>query len=236
MLANSNQWFGNGTFKLCPQMFSQMYKTHALVNHEVLPCVFALQPSKTLIVFEPFFHSGMECSQKNNNGKNPDEFPVFFETTAIKAIRNVLQQTDMSSCFFHLSLNLQKHIQCAGLQERYMSDPQFGLKLRIIPTLAFVSLQDVINSFEKLCVVIRNQYHRDFGKVVNADIENTYIGHFQRNPSQRLPLFLIELWNMFTEIAEELQRTINNIISWRNSLQVNVLSTHSTFLSFQVFF
>ena len=36
MLANSCQWFGDGTFKLCPQKFSQIYSVHALVNHEVL--------------------------------------------------------------------------------------------------------------------------------------------------------------------------------------------------------
>ena len=36
MLANSSQWFGDGTFKLCPQIFSQIYTIRALVNHEVL--------------------------------------------------------------------------------------------------------------------------------------------------------------------------------------------------------
>ena len=48
MLSNSSQWFGDGTFKLCPQIFSQLYTNHALVNHEVLPCVFALLPSKKI--------------------------------------------------------------------------------------------------------------------------------------------------------------------------------------------
>ena len=47
MLANSSQWFGDGTLKLCLQIFSQIYTIHVLVNHEVLPCVFALLPSKT---------------------------------------------------------------------------------------------------------------------------------------------------------------------------------------------
>ena len=55
MLANSSQWFGDGIFKLCPQMFSQIYAIYVLVNHEVLPCVFALLPSKTEIVYEQFF-------------------------------------------------------------------------------------------------------------------------------------------------------------------------------------
>ena len=55
ILVNSSQWFGDGTFKLCSQIFSQIYTIHALVNHEVLPCVFALLPSKAEIVYEQFF-------------------------------------------------------------------------------------------------------------------------------------------------------------------------------------
>ena len=55
VLANSSQWFGDGTFKLCPQIFYQINTIHPLINHEVLPCVFALLPSNTKIVYEYFF-------------------------------------------------------------------------------------------------------------------------------------------------------------------------------------
>ena len=34
LLANSSQWFGDGTFKLCPQTFSEIYTIHFLVNHK----------------------------------------------------------------------------------------------------------------------------------------------------------------------------------------------------------
>ena len=153
MLANSSQWFGDDAFKLCPQIFSQIYTIHALVNHEVLPCVFAFLPSKTEIVYEQFFTKVCNAA-RNNNGNDPDEFLVNFETAAINAIRNCLPQTDISSCFFDLSSNLWKHIQRVALQERYMKDPQFGLQLRMIAALVFVPPQDVVNYFDELCVVI----------------------------------------------------------------------------------
>ena len=153
MLADSNQSFGNGTFQLCPQIFSRIYTVHALVNHEVLPCVFTLLPSKAEIVYEQFFTT--VCSAiRNSNCNDPDGFLVDFETAAINAIRNVLLQTNISGCFFHLLSNLWKHIQRAGLQERYMNDPEFGLQLRMVAALAFVPPQDVVNSFDELCVAI----------------------------------------------------------------------------------
>ena len=86
MLACSSQWFGDGTFKLCPQqIFSQIYTIHALVNGEVLPCAFALLPSKIEIVYEQFF-TPVCNSVINNNGNDPDGFLVNFETAAINAI------------------------------------------------------------------------------------------------------------------------------------------------------
>ena len=50
---------------------------------------------------------------------------VNFETAAIDA-EKVLPRTDIFSCFFYLSSNLWKHIQRAGLQERYMNEPIYS--------------------------------------------------------------------------------------------------------------
>ena len=112
-------------------------------------CVFAILPSKAEIVDELFT---MVCNAvRNNNGNDADGFLVDFETAAIHAIRNLLPETDVSTCFFHLSSNLWKHIQRAELQGRYINDPSFGLQLRMIAGLAFVLPQDVVNSFDELC-------------------------------------------------------------------------------------
>ena len=230
MLANSSQWFGDGTFKLWPQIFSQIYAIHALTNHEVLPCVFGLLPSKAKIVYMQFFTT--VCNTvRNNNSNDPEGFLVDFETASTNAIKNVLPQMDISSCFFHLSSKFWKDKQRAGLQERYMNDPEFGLQLCVIAALAFVPLQDVVNSFDALCIFIRNQYDRDTDEVLDY-FENTYIGRFLRNAPRRPPLFPIELWNRFHRTAEELPRTNNNIEAWRNSLQANVSFTHPTFWKF----
>ena len=112
-----------------------------------------------------------------------------------------------------------------------MNDPKSGLQLHMIAALAFVPPQDVVNSFDALCLVIRNQYDGDADEVLDY-FENTYIGRFLRNAPRRPPLFPIELWNRFHRTAEELPRTNNNIEAWRNSFQANVSSTHPTFWKF----
>ena len=210
-----------------------MYTIHTLVNHEALTCVFVLLQSKTEIVYEQFFTTVCNAV-RNNNSNDPDGFLVDFETAAINAIQNVLPQTDTSGCFFNLSSNLWKHIQRAALQELYMNNPQFGLQLRIIAALAFAPPQDVINSFDELCVVIQNQYDEDADEMLDYFVD-TYIGRFRRNapPLPRRPiLFPIELCNMSNQTAEELPRTNNNIEAWHNSFQANVSSAHPTFWKF----
>ena len=205
MLANSSQWFGDGTFKLCPQIFSQIYTIRALVNHKVLLCVFALLPSTTEIVYKLFFTTIFNAV-RNNKGNVPHGFLVGFETAAINAILNVLPQTDISGYFFYLSSNLWRHIQRAGVQERCMNDPQSGLQLRMITDLALVPPQDVVNSLDELCIVIRNQYHGDADEALDYT-EDTYFGSFRRNVPRRPPLFPIELRDMFNRIVEELPPT-----------------------------
>ena len=79
--------------------------------------------------------------------------------------------------------------------------------------LAFLPPQDVVNSFDELCVVIRN-----------------YVSRFCWNAPPpppglpRPPRFPIELWKMFNRTNEELLRTKNDIEPRHNSFQANVSS------------
>ena len=47
LLATNNHWFMDGTFKLCPEIFFQLYTIHVLINHQTFPCIFTLLPNKT---------------------------------------------------------------------------------------------------------------------------------------------------------------------------------------------
>ena len=72
------------------------------------------------------------------------------------------------------------------------------------------------NSFDKIFVVVRNQYDGDADEVLDY-FEDTYIGRFRRNASWRPPLFPIELWKMFHRNTEELPRTNNDTQARRNT-------------------
>ena len=47
LLSQSQNWFGDGTFKVCLQIFFQIYTIHAHINGRILRCIYVLLPNKT---------------------------------------------------------------------------------------------------------------------------------------------------------------------------------------------
>ena len=46
-LAESKHWYTDGTFKVSPELFFQLYTIHGQQRGSIFPCVFGLLPNKT---------------------------------------------------------------------------------------------------------------------------------------------------------------------------------------------
>ena len=46
-LREASAWSADGTFKVAPSLWAQLYTAHAVTQGYVLPCVYALLPDKT---------------------------------------------------------------------------------------------------------------------------------------------------------------------------------------------
>ena len=55
LLGQSQHWYADGTFKVCPQVFFQVCTIHAQINGQVLPCVFSLLPNKVEGTYDRLF-------------------------------------------------------------------------------------------------------------------------------------------------------------------------------------
>lgn len=101
----------------------------------------------------------------------------------------------------------------------------------MIAAIAFVPLNDVINSFDDLSAEIRNQFNADADDILDY-FEDNYIGRYRRNAPRRQPTFSIELWNMFNRTDDELPRTNNSVEGWHRGFQANVSACHPIFWKF----
>lgn len=224
-LSNSQHWYADGTFKVCPEVFYQVYTVHAQRGGRIFPCSFALLPNKTEGTYTRLFR------ELFNHVNGPDDMLVDFERSAINALHNVNQQLEIKGCFYHLCSNVWKHIQNLGMQVRYTQDQEFALHLRMICALAFLPPNDVINGFDDLSNEIRNTFNGDADDLLEY-FEDTYIGRFRRNAPRRAPLFAIELWNMFHRTDDELPRTNNSVEGWHRSFQGHLSACHPNFWKF----
>ena len=226
-LAESENWYADGTFKVSPELFFQLYTIHGQQPGSIFPCVFGLLPNKTEVTYTRFFR---EVFGQINEPAVTDIL-VDFERRAINAIRNANQDIEVKGCFFHLCSNVWKRIQHLGLQQRYNDDQEFSLHLRMLCALAFLPPDDVVQGFEDLTDHIRINYQGEVDNLLEY-FEDTYIGRHRRNAPRRTAMFPVVLWNMFHRTDEEIPRTNNSVEGWHRSFHARVSSCHPIFWKF----
>ena len=229
LLANSDDWFGDVTFKICPEVLFQLYTVHDKIAGRALPCIYALLPNKQGFTYTRLFQHILAVGEPLGNG--PSTMTFDFKKAAINAAENVFENAEISCCFFHLSSNIWKQIQNNGLQERYVEDVEFAPYMRMVVALAFVPPQDVITSFDLLCDKIRLTYGDDADRILGY-FEDNYIRRFRANAQRRALIFPIETWNMFHRTHQEMPNTNNNIEGWHRRFASNLSVVYPGFWKF----
>ena len=189
-MADSEHWYADGTCKVCPEVFYQLYTVHGQRNGRIFHCVFALLPNKHENTYNRFFQTLV--NQVTNLGNDPKDLLVDFERSAINALQN--REIEVKDCFFLRCSNIWKHVQNLGLAQRCNQEEEFALPLWMISALALLPPGDVIDGFEELSDVIRERCNDTVDDLLQY-FEDTYIGRFRRNAPRRPPLFPIDLWD-----------------------------------------
>lgn len=132
LLSNTDFFVMDGTFKCCPSLLYQMYTIQGRVGpknstHEILPLVYGFMNKKTencyFILFEIIQRYVMG---KFNTQLTPQLIITDFEKAAIKASKRVFPSAKNKCCLFHLKQIIWRHIEGAGLNEKYINDSAFA--------------------------------------------------------------------------------------------------------------
>ena len=206
-----------GPLKWYLNCFFQLYTIHALHNSQVIPCVYALLPNKQQLTYTAFF----QVLRDAHDNLNPETVLVDFELGAINALRATFPDTELQGCLYHLSQCVYRHVQDAGLQARYAADDALSLVTRMLVAIAFVPVNDIIDSFELLQEELPNEL-----QPVTDYFEDTFIGRPGIRNHRRDPKFPHNLWNVFERVAAGLPRTNNNIEGWHRRMSASVGCHH----------
>ena len=210
ILSDADHIFMDGTFKIVPELFFQLFTIHALgPGGFFVPCVYALLPNKTRDTYARLFtevkHLRPNCS--------PRSIMIDFERTTLQAATDVFPTATVNGCFYHLRQNILRKIQTEGLQMLHRTNAEIDLQARMLAATAFVPLADVEMAFEAL-----QEYALDEMEPIMNYFEDTYIGRPRRRNGRCDPMFPHIMWNMHDRIEEDLPRTNNHVEGWHRKM------------------
>ena len=142
----SDGWYADGTFKVAPPLFRQLYTIHGERFGKIIPAIYALLPNKREETYVRLMDALL--------GIRGDLQPLFvmtdFEVAALNMFNDTFPFVNLVGCYFHFSQCIFKRIHANGLSQRYRTDEVFALQARMIAALAFVPPDDVVDYFEIL--------------------------------------------------------------------------------------
>ncbi|CAF3132957.1 unnamed protein product [Rotaria sp. Silwood2] len=208
----------DGTFKVTPLIFSQLYTIHGVYRSNVFPLIFALLPDKQQQSYQRLI--------KELRHLCPAWFSksimVDFEKGAINAFEEEFNTTansvTISGCFFHLQKSiLRKEL---GFKNNYETDSKFANNVNKIAALAFLKPTDVHQGFNELYLSLPPMF-----QPLMDYFEDTYLG--RRCPNGRAtPRYPIELWNMYQRTIDDSMRTNNLAEAWHRRFNSVVQFQH----------
>ena len=218
-LSDCEHWFADGTFRVTPAGYAQVYTVHGFSHDRTFPCVYALLSGKTEEIYTDLFQRLLQL----RNDLNPVSIMTDFELAAINAFKSTFPDVTVSGCMFHLGQCMWRRLQDLGMVARYNTEPEFALKVKIILALAFLPLDDVVIHFETL---IADPAYRDLDPLI-LYFEDNFIGR-QRGNRRLDPRFSIDLWNQYDRVLNQLPRSNNAVEGWHNSFNNCVDIAHPT--------
>lgn len=162
LLVNSFFWMLDGTFKVVPTIYHQLFVIHGPINrvHRVVyPMVFALMSGKSQELYGQVFRLLKEATiTLLNRTLDPTLTMSDFEISSRNAILAAFDNVRIHSCNFHLGQIIYRRLQKTQsvfypnkkMSQRYDTEIEFAEEIRKIFALSFVSPQEIPQYFQAL--------------------------------------------------------------------------------------
>ncbi|CAF0959112.1 unnamed protein product [Didymodactylos carnosus] len=222
ILQSCDDFLVDGTFKVVPEIFYQLYVVHAIYRGHVVPVVYSLLSRKNSDTYQRLINEIVEFA--------PCWFPgsilLDFEKACINVYDSSFVNISLSGCYVHFRQNFHRQLQALGYQNRYQ-DVKFAHNINKIAALAFIPPCDVLHAYSSLALHLDDDYQ----DILNY-FEDTYIGRLRPNNIRRQPTFSIEFWNMRTRTTQLSTRTNNSVEAWHRHIGCIFQCAHPTLWSF----
>jgi len=196
----------DGTFRICPTLYHQLYTIHCWYRNRCIPVIYALLPTASSAVYAKLF----DFLSQHLSSRSP-VIVMDMELAAKNAILSVLPDSTVKYCFYHFCQSHWRKIQELGHTVEYGSDPEFARGFRKFSALAFLPLYHIEKAFDLLYDELAEDER--FAEFISY-FENNYVGRPNRHGVRGRPRFEMENWFQYTNVMNEISRTNNRVEGW----------------------
>lgn len=227
-LARADVWMADGTFKIVPSLFFQLYSVHFNLGHGINPAaVYCLLSNKTAETYATVLRELKNLIPLSA----PTKVLVDFERAAMKAFHDAFPAATITGCYFHLTQAVLRKVNEVGLKNAYEVDDAVRGYVRCLAALAYVPPDDVVEAFELLVEAMPPDI--DHLDELTTYFEHTYIrGRRRRADGYGPALFPIDTWNQYAAGIDGIARTTNAVEGWHHGLQGLFHCHHPTLWTF----
>ena len=122
ILCSATTIYMDGTFKVVPSLFYQLYTLHGMFEGEMMPLAYFLLPRKDEETYVRMFNLLRTLADSKGFVFRPPKFQIDFETAVLKAIDDCFPAAEVKGCTFHFTQAVWRNLQRLGLMEFYKTD------------------------------------------------------------------------------------------------------------------
>ena len=181
-LAKCNTWYSDGTFKVAPVDFYQLYTLHGIEQHgQSFPAVFVLTQHKNESTYKEIFGAIKDISMQLNVELNPKVVISDFEKAASNAIRYHFPSIQITGCWFHFcQAILRKSVNTLGKNTTQIQSYRDWLAK--FYTLALIPIEKINDALEKIensiphqdCEIIIKYFKSQWIDKIKPEVWNHY--------------------------------------------------------------
>lgn len=229
-LARAELWLADGTFKVVPTVFFQLYSIHFDFGSGIHPAaIYCLLTNKTSNTYNRVLGE----LQRQVPQAHPRTVLVDFEKAAMSAFSGTYPDATVTGCYFHLCQSVIRKVNEIGLKTEYETNDEVRTYVRCLPALAFVPPEDVEEAFELLSETQPTTV--DHMDELTSYFEHTYIrGRRRRGRAAAYgpAAFPVETWNQHAAGSDGIARSTNSVEGWHHGLQSLFQCHHPTVWTF----
>uniref|UniRef100_A0A914WME3 MULE transposase domain-containing protein n=1 Tax=Plectus sambesii TaxID=2011161 RepID=A0A914WME3_9BILA len=225
-LGRSPTVHADGTFKITPDPFKQVYVLHYEENGRLYPGVFVLLPGKAKALYERMLNI-----LKTLCPYEMTKIVTDFEFQAMTSFKDVFG-VNVEGCFFHYAQAIMRNARNRDVFRKIAKSPLKKQHYVMLRALAFLPPGDIPSGFDALVHVIRLHDPQNVFHDLLIYMEETWVAPLCHPGRPALGKFPPQLWSVHTQTLTDQERTNNKVEGWHN--RINNFMEHSH-LAFYVF-